>query len=114
MAPFLLLLILFALAWVVLILPKQRELKRHNALVAALQVGDRVMTGSGFYGTITEIAADTVRLQLAPNLEVTVARRAVAARIDEPEAAVELDAGEGSSDDHALEPGTDDDHGADR
>jgi preprotein translocase YajC subunit len=51
----LLLVALFAVAWVVLILPKQRELKRHNALVAAISVGDEVMTGSGIYGTVVGI-----------------------------------------------------------
>lgn len=84
MGPLLLLILLFAIAWVVLILPKQRELKRHNALVASLEVGDEVMTGSGFYGTLLEITDDTVLLQMAPGLEVKLARRAVAAKIVTP------------------------------
>jgi preprotein translocase subunit YajC len=84
MGPLLLLILLFAIAWVVLILPKQRELKRHNALVASLEVGDEVMTGSGFYGTLVEITDDTVLLQLAPDLRVTLARRAIAAKIVAP------------------------------
>jgi preprotein translocase subunit YajC len=81
MGPLLLIILLFAIAWVVLILPKQRELKRHNALVASLEVGDEVMTGSGLYGTLTEIAEDRVRLEVAPGLQLTLARRAVAAKI---------------------------------
>jgi preprotein translocase subunit YajC len=85
MGPLLLLILLFAIAWVVLILPKQRELKRHNALVASLEVGDEVMTGSGFYGTLVEITDDTVLLQLAPDLRVTLARRAIAAKIVAPD-----------------------------
>jgi preprotein translocase subunit YajC len=78
----LLLLLLFVLAWVVLILPKQRELKRHNALVAALEVGDEVMSGSGIYGTITAIEGDIVYLEIAPDIEIKVARRAVAAKVE--------------------------------
>ena len=84
MGPLLLLILLFAIAWVVLILPKQRELKRHNALVASLEVGDEVMTGSGFYGTLTEITDDTVVVLLAPGIEVKLARRAVAAKVVAP------------------------------
>jgi len=80
----LLLLLLFVAAWVVLILPKQRELKRHNALVASLEVGDEVMSGSGIYGTITEIDGDVVLLEIAPDIEIKVARRAVAAKVDQP------------------------------
>ncbi len=85
MGPLLLLILLFAIAWVVLILPKQRELKRHNALVASLEVGDEVMTGSGFYGTLTEVTDDTVLVQLAPGIEVKLARRAVAAKVVAPD-----------------------------
>lgn len=76
-----LLIVLFVLAWVVLILPKQRELKRHNALVASLDVGDEVMSGSGIYGTITAIDGDVVHLEVAPGLELKVARRAVASKV---------------------------------
>jgi preprotein translocase subunit YajC len=79
-----LLIVLFVLAWVVLILPKQRELKRHNALVASLEVGDEVMSGSGLYGTIARIEGDVVYLEVAPGLELKLARRAIAARVAEP------------------------------
>ena len=76
--------VLLGLFYVFLILPKQRELKRHNALVATLDVGDEVMTGSGFYGTLTEVTDDTVLIELAPGIEVKLARKAVAAKIVAP------------------------------
>lgn len=81
---FLFIIILFVIAWVVLILPKQRELKRHNALIASLQVGDEVMSGSGLYGTIVGVDEDTVQLQVAPHVELKVARRAIAAKVVAP------------------------------
>lgn len=81
----LLIVALFVLAWILLILPKQRELKRHKELVASLEVGDEVMTGSGFYGTLTEVDTDRVRLEVAPGVEISLARRAVAAKVSEPE-----------------------------
>ena len=77
----LLLLLLFVLAWVVLILPKQRELRRHNALLATLAEGDEVMSGSGIYGTITAIDGDVVYLEVADGIELKVARRAVASKV---------------------------------
>ncbi len=83
---FIFIIVLFAIAWVVLILPKQRELKRHNALVEALTVGDEVMSGSGLYGTIVRIDSDTVLLQIAPQVEIKFARRAIAARVVNPTA----------------------------
>lgn len=78
---FLFIIILFVLAWVVLILPKQRELKRHNALIDSLEVGDEVMSGAGLYGTIVGIETDTVLLQVAPHVELKLARRAIAAKV---------------------------------
>lgn len=83
--------ILFAIAWVVLILPKQRELKRHNALVDSLAVGDEVMSGSGLYGTIVQIDSDTVLLQIAPHVEIKLARRAVAAKVAPVDATSSID-----------------------
>lgn len=77
------LLVLFVLMWVVLIVPRQRELRRHQALMRELQVGDEVMTGSGIYGTITELEEDIVHLAIAPGVEIRAARRAVAAKVPE-------------------------------
>ncbi|MEJ5254666.1 MAG: preprotein translocase subunit YajC [Acidimicrobiales bacterium] len=79
-------LILFILMWVVLIVPRQRELKRHQALMDVLAVGDEVMLGSGVYGTITGLEADIARLEVAPGVELKVAKRAVAAKVGSPPA----------------------------
>jgi len=84
---FIIIIVLFVIAWVVLILPKQRELKRHNAFVQSLAVGDEVMTGSGIYGTLVEIDESTVVLQVAPGVELKVARRAVASKVVDPNSA---------------------------
>lgn len=99
----LLLLLLFVLAWVVLILPKQRELRRHNALLATLAEGDEVMSGSGIYGTITAIDGDVVYLEVADGIELKVARRAVASKVAP---AVGMD---DDDDDHEVGMGDDDD-----
>jgi preprotein translocase subunit YajC len=81
----LILIVLFGLAFAVLILPRQRELRRHQALMGDLAVGDEVMMGSGVYGTIRDIDGEFVRLEVAPGTELKIAKRAVAARVTEPE-----------------------------
>lgn len=78
---FLIIIVLFVIAWVVLILPKQREVKRHNSFVDSLAVGDEVMTGSGIYGTLEQIDDAIVILQVAPGVEIRVARRAIASKV---------------------------------
>ena len=39
------------------------------------------MTGSGIYGTLVEIDEATVLLQVAPGVELKIARRAVASQV---------------------------------
>jgi len=74
--------ILMALLWVVLIVPRQREVRRHNALVASLEVGDQVMTGAGIYGTITVMGDEDVQVEIAPGVTVRMAKRAVGSKVD--------------------------------
>ena len=93
MPALILLAVTFLLMWVLFIVPQQRRLKAHQALVARLEVGDEVMTTSGLFGTITELDDDVVHLELAPGTVVRLARAAVARRIgEEPEPAPEPEA----------------------
>lgn len=94
---FLVIIVLFVIAWVVLILPKQREVKRHSAFIESLAVGDEVMTGSGIYGTLVRVDDAIVLLQVSPGVELKVARRAIASRVGEP-IADESDSSESSDD----------------
>jgi preprotein translocase subunit YajC len=96
---FLIIISLFAVAWVVLILPKQRELKRHNAFVQSLAVGDEVMTGSGIYGTLVEVSEAMVLLQVAPGVEIKIARRAIASQVVDPSVTESDDSGKTNDED---------------
>jgi preprotein translocase subunit YajC len=91
----LILLLFFAAAWLLLIVPRQRELKRHQALMAQLEPDDEVVLSSGVYGTIRSIEGEFVQLEVAPGLELKVAKRAVAALAVEPEPEA---SGDGDSD----------------
>jgi preprotein translocase subunit YajC len=87
-------LLLIVLMWVVLIVPRQREMRRHAALMRQLKVGDEVMMGSGIYGTIREMEGDFATLEVAPGVELKVARRAIAAKVPaEPEGIIDSGGG---------------------
>ena len=81
MGPLLALLITFGLMWVLLILPQQRRMKAHQAVVASLQVGDEVLTAGGVYGTITSVDDETLAVEVAPGVVLRVLRSAVSSRI---------------------------------
>ena len=77
-APLLPLLAILVLFWLMVIRPASRRQKAVVALQESLQVGQRVMLTSGFFGTITALTDDRAHLELAPGLQVEVARAAVA------------------------------------
>ena len=73
---------MFALLWVVLILPQRRRAQAQRELLASVQVGDEILTAGGVYGHVRAIDADDVlHVEIAPETQIRVARRAVAARI---------------------------------
>jgi preprotein translocase subunit YajC len=74
-------LVIGGLLFAMLILPRQREMRRHRDVVDALSVGDEVMTGSGIYGTITELEGDLASLEIAPGVVIKLARRAIASTV---------------------------------
>jgi preprotein translocase subunit YajC len=83
MGALILLAVTFLLMWVLFILPQQRRMRSHQALVARLEVGDEVMTTSGMYGTVIALDGDVVQLEIAAGTVVRLARGAVARRLTE-------------------------------
>jgi preprotein translocase subunit YajC len=84
-------LLLLAAFWFLLIRPAQRRQKQQQALLNEVEVGDEIVTAGGLYGIVTEVHDDEVRLEIAPELEVRVARRAIAGVVNEPEEEEELE-----------------------
>lgn len=68
---------MLALTWAFVIVPQQRRVKAHQAFVAGLLVGDDVVTTAGVYGTITDLSDERARLEIAPGVEITIARAAI-------------------------------------
>jgi preprotein translocase subunit YajC len=86
MGALLILVVTFLLIWGLFIVPQQRRVKAHQALVTRLEVGDEVMTSTGLYGTITELDDEIAWLELAPGTVVRSARGAIARRLAEEQA----------------------------
>jgi preprotein translocase subunit YajC len=98
LAPLLLTFLFIGVGWFILIRPQQERAKAQRAMVAALAVGDRVISAGGIHGTLTEVAEETVRLEVAPGIELTLARPAIARRIDPDVAPTDEDAVEDPDD----------------
>lgn len=51
----------------VLIRPQKKQQARTKAMLEALEVGDSVLTTSGFYGVVIDITEDTVIVEFGNN-----------------------------------------------
>ena len=58
---------LFAVLYFFMIRPQKKEQKRLGAMLASLEVGDSILTTSGFYGIVIDIADDTVIVEFGNN-----------------------------------------------
>jgi len=72
--PFILVIAIF---YFVILLPMKRRQKKVQQFLDALQVGDRVITTSGIYGTITRMNDRSVQVQIADKVRIEVARTAI-------------------------------------
>ena len=57
---------------------------RQRDLLGTLSKGDQVVTVGGVYGTVVALDGDEVRVEIAPDVVVRVARRAIAGRVGPP------------------------------
>jgi preprotein translocase subunit YajC len=77
--------LILAALWLLMIRPAQRRQKEQQKLMTAMEVGDEIVTAGGLYGTVKALEDDELRLEIAPGVEVRVARRAVAGVVSEKE-----------------------------
>ena len=82
---FLFIILGLAVLWLIVIRPQRRKQKLQQSMQSELAVGDEILTAGGVYGKVTRIDDDNdeVRVEIAPNVEVRLARRAIAAQLTE-------------------------------
>jgi preprotein translocase subunit YajC len=72
--PFALILGIF---YFVMVLPMRKRQQKVQAFLAALKVGDRVITTGGIHGSITRLTDQVVQLQIANNVRIDISRGAI-------------------------------------
>lgn len=80
------LVLIFFVFYFVLIRPQQRRMKEHQAVLAGLKKGDKVVTSGGIIGKITKVAGegDTVNIEIASGVEVAVVKSTVSGLVGAP------------------------------
>lgn len=70
-----------------MIRPQKKEQKKMAAMLASLEVGDSVLTNSGFYGIVIDISDDTVIVEFGNNKNCRIPMQKTAiSQIEKPDA----------------------------
>jgi len=77
--PLVLIIVIF---YFLLIRPQQKRLKAHQAMIGELKKGDKVVTSGGILGTVQDVSEDTVRVEIADKVRVTVKRDTITSLAD--------------------------------
>ena len=78
------LLLLGAVMWLLLIRPQQQRVRRQQALLQSLEVGDEVITAGGMVGRIRALTGERADIELAPGVVVQFLRGAVSQKAVQP------------------------------
>jgi preprotein translocase subunit YajC len=71
--------LIFAVFYLLLIYPKQRQQKKHQQMLSDIKKGDEVITSSGIHGRVVGVGDSVVVLRIAENVKIEVEKSHVAA-----------------------------------
>ena len=74
--PFVVILVIF---YFLLIRPGTQRQKKLQLMIDNLKVGDKIVTGSGIYGTVTGLKNDRIQVRVAENVKIEMSKNAVTA-----------------------------------
>ena len=62
--------------------PQKRAREERDKMLNSLQIGARIITIGGIYGTITEIYTETLKIKIAENVVIEIGRGAVSTIVE--------------------------------
>ena len=68
---------LFGFMYFMIIRPQSKRNKELKLLRDSLKEGDRIVTFAGIYGDIVEVGTVTVKVRIAPKVEIELDRNAI-------------------------------------
>ena len=76
------LIILFAIFYLLVILPQQRQAKKHKEMVENLKKGDKIVTTGGIIAEVVKNEEGFLKVKINDNVEVKLDKNAVAKKLD--------------------------------
>ena len=71
------LVLIFVLFYFMIIRPQRKRDSEHKNMLNNLRRGDKVITSSGVHGELSALTPDTIIVEIAPKVKVTMQRNAV-------------------------------------
>jgi preprotein translocase subunit YajC len=68
---------IFAIMYLLMIRPRQKQQKQHEAMMQELRVGERVIIAGGIYGQIESLSEDTAIVRIESGATMKVARSSI-------------------------------------
>ncbi len=59
--------IIFGFFYFFMIRPQNKQKREHEALMATMEIGDSILTTSGFYGVIIDLTEDVIIVEFGSN-----------------------------------------------
>ena len=73
------LVLIFVVFYFLLIRPQNKRQKEHKEMVAALSVGDEVVTAGGVLGKVTQLTEQFATVEVASGVEIKIQRHTIGA-----------------------------------
>ena len=78
--------VLFGIMYFMMIRPQKKEQKRTQTMLNSMEVGDSVVTTSGFYGVVIDIQDDTVIVEFGSNKNCRIPmQKSAIMQVEKPE-----------------------------
>ncbi|HZN12979.1 MAG TPA: preprotein translocase subunit YajC [Acidimicrobiales bacterium] len=77
-------LVLVAAVYFLMLRPQQQRVARQRSLIASIEPGDEIVTAGGMLGHVQRIDDERVWVEVAPGVEITLLRGAIAQRVLPP------------------------------
>lgn len=68
----------FAIFWLLIILPQRKKQKKHVEMVNNLKPGDKIVTSGGIFGTVMGVNPDRIEVKVSSNTVIEITKSAIA------------------------------------
>lgn len=69
--------------YLLVVLPRKRQEKKHKNMMEDLKKGDRIVTIGGIKGEISQVKDDTLTIKVSENTEIVFVKKAIAFKEEE-------------------------------